>query len=395
MPQPEPPKLDPIRKAAILISTLDHRVADELLERMPPDKAALVRSVAMELDDISEEEQRLVMREFLGSSDADDDAEESGVELDEELARKLASHENFVETPRASSEQEEPPFRFLRDAEADAIAKHLQHENPQIIAVVIAHLPPRQAADLLKHFDPQLQASLLRRIAELDSTDPDVVREVEKHLKMRLHDDLRAAKNRAIGLSTVASILTAAGETRGHLISSLTRHDRQLARQLRNPTRESHIADVHQEAFSHFNRDQPHDDEEKTIAQHNHSDVSKAHASAPPANEPLGDRADVVPVSFEELSRLGDADLALIFSEADSKLALLALAGATPSFVNRLLKQLPSREAKSLRRRMEQLGPLRLSDIAQAQKAIALIAGRLMALGEIETPHTGQFAVAA
>lgn len=197
MPQPEPPKLDPIRKAAILISTLDHRVADELLERMPPDKAALVRSVAMELDDISEEEQRLVMREFLGSSDADDDAEESGVELDEELARKLASHENFVETPRASSEQEEPPFRFLRDAEADAIAKHLQHENPQIIAVVIAHLPPRQAADLLKHFDPQLQASLLRRIAELDSTDPDIVREVEKHLKMRLHDDLRAAKNRA------------------------------------------------------------------------------------------------------------------------------------------------------------------------------------------------------
>lgn len=170
----------------------------------------------MELEHISEEEQKLVMREFLGTSDSEDEqAEESGIELDEELARKLASEEGLSDASRTTSDLDEPPFRFLRDAEAAAIAKHLQDENPQIIAVVIAHLPPRQAADLLKHFDPQLQANLLRRVAELDSTDPDVVREVERHLKMRLHDDLRAAKNRAIGLSTVASILTAAARHEG------------------------------------------------------------------------------------------------------------------------------------------------------------------------------------
>lgn len=384
MPNITPTKLDSIRKAAILISTLDHRVADELLERMSDEQAALVRSVAMELEDVSENERKLVMQEFLGGGGPVDEVDDSGIELDEELARKLAASERFAserlsEHPRTSTEPEEPPFRFLCDAETAAIAKHLQDENPQIIAVVIAHLPPRQAADLLKHFEPRLQASLLRRIAELDTADRDVVREVEKHLKMLLHDDLRAAQNRAIGLSTVASILTAAGETRGRLVSNLTRHDRQLARQLRHPKRCAEIAEKRREREIGSRVTAP----------------AKPSSTAPMHSPPTDKVNGAIAVSFDELVRLSDSDLALVFRESDSKLALLALAGATPAFVERLLKQVPTREAKSLRRRMEQLGPLRLSDIAEAQTAIAAIANRLIEAGAIDSPRTEHFAVAA
>ena len=380
MPKPIPTKFDPIRKAAILISTLDHRIADELLDRMSEEQATLVRSVAMELHDISEEEQKLVMQEFLGSSGPIDEEDDSGIELDEELARKIAASENTIERPRASAEPEEPPFRFLRDAETDAIAKHLQDENPQIIAVVIAHLPPRQAADLLKHFEPQLQANLLRRITELDTADRDVIREVEKHLKMLLHDDIRAAQNRAIGLSTVASILTAAGETRSHLVTSLKRHDRHLAHQLRQPRR-------HAES-----EEKPRDVEVRSIGRASSNHAPSVAATPSPATAKV---SDAVTVNFEELARLRDAELALVFRESDSKLALLALAGATPAFVDRLLKQLPTREAKSLRKRMEQLGPLRLSDIAEAQATIAEIAHRLIESGAIDSPQPKRFAVAA
>lgn len=379
MAKPNSIKLDPIRKAAILISTLDHRVADELLDRMSEEQASLVRSVAMELHDISEEEQKLVMQEFLGSSDPVDEADDSGIELDAELARKLAASESYVQRSRTSSEPEEPPFRFLCDAESDAIAKHLRDENPQIIAVVIAHLPPRQAADLLKHFEPPLQASLLRRIAELDTADRDVVREVEKHLKMLLHDDIRAAQNRAIGLSTVASILTAAGETRSHLASSLSRHDRHLAEQLRHPKRHAAVSEKRREIETGSTT----------------RDAANPVPIAPPPPPVASTAPDANTVSFEELSRLSNAELALVFRESDSKLTLLALAGATPAFVDRLLKQLPTREAKSLRRRMEQLGPLRLSDIAEAQATIAKVAAGLIAAGAIGSPQPEHFAVAA
>lgn len=391
MPKPNAAKLDPIRKTAILISTLDRRVADELLERMPDEQAALVRSVAMELDEVPENEQQLVMQEFLGTGGSIERPDDAGIELDEELARKLAAGESFVERPRTTSEPEEPPFRFLCDAEVDAIAKHLEHENPQIVAVVIAHLPPRQAADLLKHFEPQLQASLLRRIAELETTDRDVVREVEKHLKVLLHDDLRAAKNRAIGLSTVTSILTAAGETRNQLISSLTRHDRQLAHQLRHPTRHAVIAADHAvgKLPRAANQKQP------EAKQPEPGELHKPLRTAPAPTPATRYLADPVVVTFEELSQLSDADLAMVFRESDSKLALLALAGATPEFVDRLLKNLPTQEAKSLRRTMEQLGPMRLNDIEQAQNTIAETAGRLIAAGTINRPQPEHFAVAA
>lgn len=379
MPKTTPNKLDSIRKAAILISTLDHRVADELLERMSDEQAALVRSVAMELEDVSENERKLVMQEFLGGGGPVDEPDDSGIELDEELARKLAASESFSERPRTFAEPEEPPFRFLCDAETAAIAKHLQDENPQIIAVVIAHLSPRQAADLLKHFEPPLQANLMRRIAELDTADRDVVREVERHLKLLLHDDLRAAKNRVIGLSTVASILTAAGETRGHLVSSLNRHDRHLARQLRHPKRNADIMEKRNEGEIGSRVNAPAKPSASTLM---HS---------PPADKVNG----AIAVSFNELVRLSDSDLAFVFRESDSKLALLALAGATPAFVDRLLKQVPAREAKALRQRMEQLGPLRLSDIAEAQATIAEIANRLIAAGAIDSPRPEHFAVAA
>lgn len=388
MTKPNAATLDPIRKAAILISTLDHRVADELLERMPAEQASLVRSVAMELDEIAEDEQQLIMQEFLGSDGSVELPDDDGIELDEELARKLAAGERFAELPRTSSEPEEPPFRFLCDAEVDAIAKHLEHENPQIVAVVIAHLPPQRAADLLKHFDPRLQASLLRRIAELDTADRDVVREVEKHLKMLLHDDLRAAKNRAIGLSTVASILTAAGETRTQLISSLTRHDRQLAHQLRQPKR-------HPVSPTDHSTDRLLDTPIEKQSDIRQPEPDESQAPLPMTTPATPHVAATAVVTFKDLSQLSAPDLAMVFRESDSKLALLALAGAAPEFVDRLLKHLPTREAKSLRRTMEQLGPLRLNDIEQAQLAIADIAGRLIAAGVIDRPQPEHFAVAA
>ncbi len=381
--------LDPIRKVAILISTLDHRVADELLERMSDEQAALVRNAAMELDEIPEGEQQQVMQEFLGKGDSEPAVDDSGIELDEELARKLSEGDSYEHRQRQATIDQEPPFRFLCDADAETIAKHLADENPQIIAVVLAHLPPRPAAELLQQFEPVLQANLMRRVAELDTADRDIVLEVEKHLKMLLQDDLRAAKNRAIGLSTVSSILSAAGGSRGQLISSLTRHDRQLAHQLRDPTRNASTNDHAVSLRIHV--------PDREVAAHHGVADEVASDVAPEGVASVGvmPRSGIAAFHFEELPQLTDAELALVFSQSDPKVAMLALAGATPKLVNRLMKQLGGREAKALRRRIEQLGPTRLSDIEQAQASIALIAARLIEGDEIDPPQIEHIAVAA
>ena len=95
------------------------------------------------------------------------------------------------------------------------------------------------------------------------------------------------------------------------------------------------------------------------------------------------------------MGQLDDRAWAKVLHAADAQLSLLALAGATPELVQRLLKQLPPRDARILERKMETLGPVRLRDIEHAQQQLARIAGQLAAQGEIRLPRQRPFATAA
>lgn len=376
---------DPLRKVAIFVSTLDRVAADDLLERLPSEQAAAVRNLVMRLEDVSEAEQERVAHEFLHGGSASNPPEDSGVELDDSLAEKLSSPNGYSDHVEQPAEPIGPPFHFLRQAETDAIAKHLAHENPQISAVVVAHLPPRQAANLIAHFEPARQADVLRRVSELDLADTAVVRDVEQHLEMLLSEDVRLANNRVAGLSAVAAILEAAGDKRDSLVSSLARHQNTLVRRMNNVRSRSRLPRAKDAATqvgpSHGVQQQR--DERRT----SESDVPTSH----PAAEASRDRS----LTFDDLSKLSDLALARIFRESDPQIALMALAGADASFVDRLMRQLPRPEAKSLRRRMESLGPLQLNDLAHAQDQIGELASHLAARGEIKVPAPARFTVAA
>jgi flagellar motor switch protein FliG len=74
---------------------------------------------------------------------------------------------------------------------------------------------------------------------------------------------------------------------------------------------------------------------------------------------------------------------------------LLALTGASHAFIRRILRQLPAREATQLQLKMQQIGPLRLDDVEQAQWRLAESAQRLIDEGKITSPANRRFAVAA
>jgi hypothetical protein len=107
------------------------------------------------------------------------------------------------------------------------------------------------------------------------------------------------------------------------------------------------------------------------------------------------DDAPEIQLEFDDLLELDDRSLAAVIAAAQAELALLALTGAPQRLVDRVLKQLPRGEAKALRKRIAQTGPLRLRDIQRAQEQLARIATRLAANGEIRMPQMRRFAVAA
>ena len=384
-----------LRKAAILVSALDTRGADTLLSRMGSEQAARVRSAVMQLGDVNRNEQRQVLDEFMLAGNASPRNDDPGIELDDSLTQKLASSEQEYRAAASTepAEADAVPFRFLHETTADSLAKHLQGEHPQLVAVVVAHLPPKRAADLVQRLAPPVQANVLRRVAELDTTDPQVLQDVEYELKLLLSDDLRAARNRSAGLTAVTSIINAAGAERAELLNNVTRHDQLLAVQLgemaRNRLDKKQAAAAPDSKQAPPNSPQP----QATVT----AGVSEARQdNAIPETDPAQKPTHEPPaIAFEALLRLDDQSLANLIREADPQVILLALVGADPRLLDRIRRQLAPREARLLRRKLEETGPLRLADIERAQQQVAHTAAELAATGQLRLPQPKRFAVAA
>ena len=173
-----------IRKAAILLDSLDPASADALMDQIPPEQAARIRQAVMELGEIAPAEQKVVVDEFMRGQRVTPPQTDHGIELDDSLVEKLKADRFDTEPPPAVDDP--LPFRFLHQTAGKTLTSFLQHEHPQTVAVVLSHLPPERAAETLAELPEDLQSDVVRRLSLLEQTDPEVVREVERELESRL-----------------------------------------------------------------------------------------------------------------------------------------------------------------------------------------------------------------
>ena len=327
---------DGVRKAAILVASLDTATADKMLDQFPPEQAAQIRLAMVDLGDIDPQEQRRVIDEFFRIGPLIPQQQPAGVELDDQLARKLGKP--TLQTPAADSLRPvAQPFGFLHETESDELARVLSDERPQTIALVLSHLPPQRAAEILARFDAELQPDVVRRLAHLEETDHEILRDVERVLQSRLTQRLTIERRRVVGADAIQDILQASThQARLGVLDNLAARDRDLAERLSPP-----------------------------------------------------------PVEFDDLLGADEATLITVFQAVEPSLAMTALVGAPPSIVDRLLRQLPAAEAELVRRKLDHPGPLRLSDIEEARRVVAQIARRLIIEGRIKLPERQRTLLAA
>lgn len=445
-----PDSTNALRKAAILIDSLDPRSADALLDQMGEAQAQRVRAAVLELDDVSPEERDEVIAAFMGGGarSVDDNA---GVELDASLASKFgqAAPDDEVrptgpgpqtdrETPPPQAapemvEQASPrPFAFLHEATPNSLASLLAREHPQTVALVVAHVSPDLAANVLRSLPGAMQVEVLRRVVDLEETEPEILREVERQMEAMLSDELRANRRRQAGLVAVGAILAAAGgEGRGQLLANLTAVDRSLAERFDEATEQTAVvpasrrwrnqltaaeqapsleAAPRRRVFA-WRRARVAEPEKSPAAPRTTAAAAEADPAAAPsksgsesksaspsiaAGKPRGAATAAPPASleFEDLMQLDDRSLVVILNAADPELTLLALTGAPDQLIHRIARQLPRSEAQALRRRTQQTGPLRLSDIEEARRQLARLAAQLVGQGEIRLAGPRRFAVA-
>ena len=226
---------DKLKKAAILIASMDAASADALLDEMPPEEAARVRNAVMELEEIDPEEQHRIMQEFVRRKSRDATVTDGGVELDLSPEGHMQSVLDAAGAapPNAAIEAAARPFQFLHDVEIETLAGVLRREHPQTTAIVVAHLSAPRAADVLRRLPAALQTEALMRIARLSPPHHEVIRDIEHEMRALLSNRTHRDPLEAEGLARVEAILqaTSAKERRG-LVRDLTQCDQTLARRL-------------------------------------------------------------------------------------------------------------------------------------------------------------------
>jgi len=204
-------------------------------------------------------------------------------------------------------------------------------EHPQTIALIVTHLNPVQGAGIINGLPPERQLAVIRRIATMQQTNPEIIKEVEKGLEGRMSSLMNQKLERAGGVDSVAEIMNVIDRGTGRTImENLAQDDPEL------------VEDIRRLMFV-----------------------------------------------FEDINKLADQDIAAILKNVENTQWALALKGASEELKEKIFKNMSKRAGKMLQEEIEYLGPQRASDVERVQQEIVDVIRKLEDAGEV-TINTGK-----
>ena len=319
-------------KAAILFIALGPEYSAKLFQHMDDDEIERVTLEIASHKQVSAEQKAEVITEFYQMAMAQDYISTGGLEYAQNVLEKALGSDKAMDIiNRLTTSLQVRPFDFLRKTDPSQLFTFIQNEHPQTIALILAYLEADQAAAVLGALPQDSQADVAKRIATMDRTSPDVVREVERVLERKLS-------------SMVNQDFTAAGGVEA-VVEVLGRVDRTT---------------------------------EKSI-------IETLEVDNPELAEEIKRRMFV----FEDIVTLDDRSLQMVLRDVDNKDLSLALK-ATPAEVSeKVYKNMSKRAADMLKEEIEFMGPVKIRDVEEAQLKVVNVIRALEEKGEI-TVSRGQ-----
>ena len=169
-------EINGVRKAAVLLLSLNQDEAADILRRLPPEAVDEVTREIASLGEISMSTRGQVFGEFYTLALANSYASEGGLEHAKALLRKaLPPAEADKAIKQVTQQVQTTPFSFLQKAESENLLTFIQDEHPQTIALILAHLPAQKASEILVGLPSQKQIEVVKRIANMEQTNPEVI----------------------------------------------------------------------------------------------------------------------------------------------------------------------------------------------------------------------------
>jgi len=323
---PETSDISGLRKAAIFVLTLEQGIASEILKQMDEVQIEELSREIAGLGPVTQQMRDDVVAEFYQLALARSYADEGGWDYAKSLlAKSLPAERANKIIDQVNQAIQSAPFSFLQKAESENLLTFIQDEHPQTIALILAHLKPTQASEILRGLPGQKQVEVVKRIANMEQTNPEVIKEVERGLEHRLSAMISQTFEKAGGIDTVAEMLNLADRaTEKSIMEGLEAEDPDLVEQIRR-----------------------------------------------------------LMFVFEDIMMVNDKGIQSMLKEVDNDALALALKTASQDLKDKIFKNMSERAAQLIKEDMEYMGPVRVSDVEAAQQKIVDVVRRLEESGEI------------
>ncbi|MBQ8085515.1 MAG: flagellar motor switch protein FliG [Lachnospiraceae bacterium] len=325
-------ELSGVQKAAILLISLGPEKSANVFKHLKEDEIETLTLEIANTRNVPPDIKEKVLEEFYEICLAQQYIAEGGIGYAKELLDKALGEEKAKDViGRLTASLQVRPFEFVRKADPSQLLNFIQEEHPQTIALILAYLPSAQAAAVVGSLPLEKQADVAKRIALMDRTSPDVIKEVEKVLEKKLASLVNQDYTIVGGVDAIVSILnTVDRSTEKHIMETLEIEEPELADEIRRKM-----------------------------------------------------------FVFEDILMLDNRAIQTVLRDVDNNELAIALKNANEDVQNIIFNNLSSRLAAMIKEDMEYMGPVRLKDVEEAQQKIVNIIRRLEDTGEIVISRGG------
>ena len=315
-----------VQRAAVLMLLLGEDLASNIISYLDPKEVQELGAARVSVADMSQEAVNVVLDEFVDMLKKQTSLSLGTTEYVETVLKralgpdKAASVLSRIMPGRASRGLE-----ILQWMDARAIAEMIRGEHPQVTAIILSVLESEVAADVLAFLPEESRAEVVQRVASLDTVQPSAMEELETIMKKQFSNNASASSSSFGGIKAAAKIMNF---TKVELESSILQGVGQI-------------------------------------------------------DEELALRIQDNMFSFENLAAVDNRGIQALMRAVEPDMLMIALKGATEEVKTKFLDNMSSRARGMFVDDMEGKGPLRMTEVEDAQKKIMRQARKLSEKGEL------------
>ena len=197
-----------VQKAAILLIALGPERSADIFKHLKEDEIEELTLEIANTRSVSPQVKDAVLEEYYQVCLAQQYIAEGGIGYAKELLDKALGNEKAQEViSKLTASLQVRPFEFVRKTDPSQVLNFIQDEHPQTIAMILSYLTPAQAAMIVGALAPETQADVAKRIATMDRTSPDVIKEVERVLERKLSSLINQDYTIVGGVDAIVNIL--------------------------------------------------------------------------------------------------------------------------------------------------------------------------------------------